>query len=268
MKINANGTEISVVLNNSNTSDYISINDIAKYSNPENPRYVIQNWMRNKNTIEFLGTWETLYNKNFNRVQFDTFKNDADLNRFITTPQKWITSTNAIGIISKAGRYGGTYAHSDIAFEFASWISPEFKLYIIKDYQRFKQDKVQRQSIGWDTKRELSKVNYKIHATTISTSPLMPDISCELIAGRAEDVLKTTPGSECALNALAIDNPLEYALITQTEVELYVRIRPYYELVEFVSTIPGITELNSTIVLAETCIDMAVFDDAAHLCSW
>ena len=128
VKIKANGNEIALLTSN---TDYISLTDIAKYRDSENPRYIIQNWLRNKSTIEFLGVWEQMNNSNFNRVEFDTVKNEAGLNSFLMSPKKWIETTNAVGIKSTAGRYGGTYAHSDIAFEFASWISPEFKLYII-----------------------------------------------------------------------------------------------------------------------------------------
>lgn len=128
-------------------NEFISLTDIAKYKNSYDPRYAIQNWMRNRNTIEFLGIWEMLSNPNFNRVQFEAVKNEAGLNRFIMTPTKWIEEMNAIGIVSKAGRYGGTYAHADIAFEFASWISAEFKVYIIKDYQRLKKEENSRLSL-------------------------------------------------------------------------------------------------------------------------
>ena len=137
VKIKANGNEIALLTSD---TDYISLTDIAKYKDSENPRYIIQNWLRNKSTIEFLGVWEQMNNSNFNRVEFDTVKNEAGSNSFVLTPQKWIETTNAVGIKSTAGRYGGTYAHSDIACEFASWISPEFKLYIIQDYQRLKQE--------------------------------------------------------------------------------------------------------------------------------
>ncbi len=150
-------------------NDYISLTDIAKYKNNDDPRFVIQNWMRNRNTLEFIGLWEVLNNENFNRVQFDTYRNEAGLNRFIMTPQKWINSTNAIGIISKAGKYGGTYAHYDIAMEFASWISAEFKLYIIQDYKRLKSDENSRLSLNWNLNREISKINYKIHTDAIKT---------------------------------------------------------------------------------------------------
>ena len=148
-------------------NDYISLTDIARYKNSDDPRFVIQNWMRNRNTLEFIGLWEALNNSNFNRVQFDTFRNEAGLNRFTMTPQKWIESTNAIGIIAKPGRYGGTYAQYDIAMESASWISPEFKLYIIQDYKRLKADENSALSLGWNLNREISKINYKIHTDAI-----------------------------------------------------------------------------------------------------
>ncbi len=148
-------------------NDYISLTDIAKYKNTDDPRFVIQNWMRNRNTLEFIGLWEVLNNPNFNRVQFDTFRNEAGLNRFTMTPNKWIESTDAIGIVSKAGRYGGTYAHYYIAMEFASWLSPEFKLYIIQDYKRLKEDENSKLSLTWNLHREISKINYKIHTDAI-----------------------------------------------------------------------------------------------------
>lgn len=162
-------------------NEYISLTDIAKYRNTDDPRFVIQNWMRNRNTLEFIGLWEVLNNKNFNRVQFDTFRKDAGLNRFIMTPQKWMDSTNAIDIISKAGRYGGTYAHYDIAMEFASWISPEFKLYIIQDYKRLKSDENSKLSLGWNLNREISKINYKIHTDAIKEY-LLKDLSNEQLS--------------------------------------------------------------------------------------
>lgn len=164
--INANGIPVRTLLFDGQ-NDFISLTDIAKYKNPNDPRFVIQNWLRNRNTIEFLGIWETLSNPNFNRVEFDTFKSQSGLNSFSLTPQNWIDKTNAIGIQSKSGRYGGTYAHTDIAFEFASWISAEFKLYIIKDYQRLKSDESTRLSLDWNVKRSISKMNYKIHTDAI-----------------------------------------------------------------------------------------------------
>lgn len=162
-------------------NDYISLTDIAKYKNTDNPRFVIQNWMRNRNTLEYIGLWEILNNPNFNRVQFDTFKNEAGLNRFTMTPQKWIDLTNAIGIISKSGRYGGTFAHKDIAFKFASWLSAEFELYIIKDYQRLKDDENSKLSLNWNLNREISKINYKIHTDAIKTY-LLGDLTKEQLS--------------------------------------------------------------------------------------
>ena len=162
-------------------NDYISLTDIARYKNTDDPRFVIQNWMRNRNTLEFIGLWEALNNADFNRVQFDTFRNEAGLNRFTMTPQKWIDSTNAIGIISKSGRYGGTYAHYDIAMEFASWISPEFKLYIIQDYKRLKNDEKSKLSLSWNLHREISKINYRIHTDAIKTY-LLADLTSEQLS--------------------------------------------------------------------------------------
>ena len=158
-------------------NEFISLTDIAKYRNSGDPRFVIQNWMRNRNTVEFLSVWEELHNPDFNRVQFEAVKEEAGLNRFVMTPAKWIEQTNAIGIVSKAGRYGGTYAHSDIAMAFASWISPEFQLYIMKDYRRLKQDENSRLSLNWNLNRELSKINYKIHTDAIKENLIPPELT-------------------------------------------------------------------------------------------
>lgn len=177
MKINANGTEISVILSSENQNDYISLTDIAKYKNPRNAFQVINNWMRIRSTIEYLGLWEEINNPNFKPLEFERFKYEAGSNAFTLSPQQWINTTNAIGIASKSGRYGGTFAHSDIAFEFASWISPEFKLYIIKDYQRLKLDEAKRLEIGWDIKRELSKINYRIHTDAIKEFLITPELT-------------------------------------------------------------------------------------------
>lgn len=160
-------------------NEYISLTDIARYRNSDDPRFAIQNWMRNRNTIEFLGLWESLHNPNFNRVQFDTFRTEAGLNRFVMTPSKWVEHTAAIGIVSKAGRYGGTYAHSDIAMEFASWISAEFKLYLMKDYRRLKFDENSRLSLSWNLNREISKLNYRVHTDAIQQNLLPPDLTRE-----------------------------------------------------------------------------------------
>lgn len=177
MKINANGTEISVISNESFNEDYLCLTDLARRKNPYEPKDVVKNWLRLRSTIEFLGLWEEFYNPDFKGVEFDTFKNEAGSNAFTLTPQRWIEKTNAIGIISKSGRNGGTFAHRDIAFEFASWISPEFKLYVIKDYQRLKAEEAQRLEIGWDTKRELSKINYRIHTDAIKEFLITPELT-------------------------------------------------------------------------------------------
>lgn len=156
-----------------NKDDYFSLTDIAKYKNPEDPRFVIQNWMRRIDTIQYIGLWEQLNNPNFNRVEFDTFRSEAGHNYFTMTPKKWIDGVNAIGIISKAGKYnGGTYAHKDIALQFASWISPEINLYIIKEFQRLKAD--EQKQLGWTVKRELSKINYRIHTDAIKDNIIIP----------------------------------------------------------------------------------------------
>ena len=174
--IHANGIDIRIYTTDFQ-NEYISLTDIAKYKNSEDPRFVIQNWMRNRDTIEFLGLWEILSNPDFNRVQFEAVKKDAGLNRFVMTPSRWCEEMNSIGIQSKAGRYGGTYAHSDIAFEFASWISPEFKLYIIKDYKRLKSEENSRLSMNWNLNRELSKLNYRIHTDAIKANLIPPELT-------------------------------------------------------------------------------------------
>lgn len=179
-QISAKGFSIQVYTEDFK-NDYISLTDIAKYKNTDDPRFVIQNWMRNRNTLEFIGLWEALNNPNFNRVQFDTFRNEAGLNRFTMTPSKWIESTGAIGIVSKSGRYGGTYAHYDIAMEFASWISAEFKLYLIQDYKRLKSDENSRLSLSWNLHREISKINYKIHTDAIKEY-LLSDLTNEQLS--------------------------------------------------------------------------------------
>lgn len=175
--INANGVEIGVIGNIADESAYISLTDIARYKNPDDAAGVISNWLRNRNTLDYLGLWEQIHNPNFKLLEFEGFRNSSGDNAFTISPQKWIKETDAVGIVSKSGRYGGTYAHSDIAFEFASWISPEFKLYIIKDYQRLKKDEAERKVIGWDEKRALSKINYHIHTDAVQKYLLTDDLS-------------------------------------------------------------------------------------------
>lgn len=177
MKLNANGTEISIIHDQLFENDYLSLTDLARRKNPYEPKDVVKNWLRLRSTIEFLGLWEKLYNTQFKGVEFDTFKNESGSNSFTLTPQRWIEKTNAIGMISKSGRGGGTYAHTDIAFEFASWISPEFKLYVIKDYQRLKQIEAEHLETGWNTKRELSRINYHIHTDAIKEFLITPELT-------------------------------------------------------------------------------------------
>ena len=178
-KLVVKGAEISVQWN-SERDDFISLTDIAKLKDSDNPRYIIQNWLRNRNTIEFLGVWESLYNPSFNRVEFDAFRSQAGLNSFVMTPQKWVEATGAIGIVSKAGRYGGTYAHKEIAFEFASRISVEFKLYLVKEFERLKTEEMKQ--LGWDIKRNLAKINYRIHTDAIKENLIPPELSAKQVS--------------------------------------------------------------------------------------
>lgn len=150
-------------------ADYLSLTDIAKFKNAEHSDDVIRNWLRNRNTVEFLGVWERLNNPQFNPVEFDGIRIQTGLNSFTLTPKQWIEKTGAIGIRSQAGRYGGTFAHKDVAFEFASWVSVEFKLYLIKEFQRLKDDENHRLSLAWDLNRTLSKLNYRIHTDAVKT---------------------------------------------------------------------------------------------------
>lgn len=173
--IHAKGMDIAIYTEDFQ-NEFISLTDIARYKSDE-PKDVIKNWMRSKDTIEFLGLWEQLHNDKFKGVEFDSFRNQAGSNAFTLSPQKWIDSTNAIGIVSKSGRNGGTFAHSDIAFEFASWISAEFKLYIIKDYKRLKNDESSRLSLGWNLNREISKLNYRIHTDAIKENLIPPELT-------------------------------------------------------------------------------------------
>ena len=165
--------------------DYICITDIAKQKNDEDPNGVIGNWMRNRNTIEFLGIWESLYNPNFNPIEFEGFRKEAGLNAFTMSPTKWVESTRAIGIKAVSGRYGGTYAISDIAFEFASWVSVEFKLYLVREFQRLKAD--EQKQLAWSAKRELSKINYRIHTDAIMANLIPAEVTREQAAMKYAD---------------------------------------------------------------------------------
>ena len=171
-KITVQNTNISII--NVDGEDYVSITDLARHKS-DDPTAVIGNWMRNRNTIEFLGIWENLYNPDFKPLEFEGFRKEAGLNAFTLSPQKWIETTCAIGLISKSGRYGGTFAHKDIAFKFASWISVEFELYIVKEFQRLKEQ--EQAQIGWSAKRELSKINYHIHTDAIKQHLIPQEIT-------------------------------------------------------------------------------------------
>lgn len=172
--------------------DFISLTDIARVKNPNEPKDVVKNWLRTRSTIEFLGLWERINNPNFKGVEFDTFKNEAGTNSFTLSPNKWIEATGAIGIKSSAGRTGGTFAHKDIAFEFASWVSAEFKLFLIKEFQRLKDEEITSKSLEWNLTRSLSKINYRIHTDAIAQN-LIPSqittIQTGLIYASEADVL-------------------------------------------------------------------------------
>lgn len=179
-KFNVKGYEI--VTFKKNDDDYISLTDIAKFRDTDRTDYIIQNWLRNRNTIELLGFWEKMYNPNFNPIEFEGFKKQAGLNSFVLTPKQWIERTSAIGVVSKSGRYGGgTFAHKDIAFEFASWISVEFKLYVIKEFQRLKEDENNRLKLEWNLQRTLAKINYRIHTDAIKDKLIPHELTKEQI---------------------------------------------------------------------------------------
>ncbi len=185
-KITVQNTEITVIIHED--KDYISLTDMVR--DIENGLALIEKWLRNKNTIEFLGIWEEMYNPDFNSPEFEGIKNEAGLNRFILSVKQWTEKTNSKGIFAKAGRYGGTYAHKDIAFEFASWVSPQFKLYLLKEFQRLKEQE-QRQ-IGWTAKRELSKINYRIHTHAIKQNLIPAEVTAKqasIIYANEADVL-------------------------------------------------------------------------------
>ncbi len=172
--------------------NYISLTDLARYKDKERTDYIIQNWMRNTNTILFLGTWEYLNNPNFNSIEFDGFKNESGTNAFVMTPKKWIAATKAIGVISKQGRYNsGTFAHPDIAFEFASWLSPEFKLYLITEFERLKTNEAYQYKVEWSATRLLSKVNYIVHTDAIKKCivPTLTEKQKQFVYAEEADVL-------------------------------------------------------------------------------
>ena len=171
--------------------EFISLTDLARYTDEDDPRYPIQNWMRNKDVISYLGLWESIHNENFKGVEFDTFKNEAGSNKFKISPQKWIRETNAIGMISKSGNNGGTFARSDIALEFASWLSPEFKLYVIQEFQRLKKNEAYQNKIDWHANRVLAKVSYVVHTDAIKSIivPTLTEKQKKFVYAEEADVL-------------------------------------------------------------------------------
>lgn len=190
-KISAKGTEISI-LSKGNDDDYISLTDIARYKNTHYPSEVIQNWLRNRSTVEFLGLWERIHNPDFNYLEFEVIELEAGHNAFVLTPKRWIEAVGAIGMVSKQGRYASTFAHKDIAFKFASWISAEFELYIIKDYQRLKADENSKISLDWNVNRILAKVNYRLHTDAIRDNLIPPKLTSKeksIVYANEADVL-------------------------------------------------------------------------------
>ncbi|MBI2334318.1 KilA-N domain-containing protein [Candidatus Daviesbacteria bacterium] len=221
-KIIAKG--IKVYTFKQNAIDYISLTDIARYKDKERTDYIIQNWMRNRDTIEFLGIWEQINNPNFKPIEFDGLRKNAGLNSFSLTPKRWIFSVNAIGIIAKSGRYGGgTFAHKDIAFEFASWISAEFKLFLIKEFQRLKEEENERLALGWDVKRQLTKINYLIHTDSIKENLIPRSVTknqAKVIYASEADILNVALFGKTAKdwrdkNSNSDGNIRDYADVTQ-----------------------------------------------------
>lgn len=188
-ELNVMNNKVSVI--RVNNTDYISLTDLARYANPQEPKIPIQTWMRNKDVVAYLGLWESIYNENFKGHEFTTFEQAAGKNSFYMSPQKWIKETNAIGIISKSGNHGGTYAHSDIALEFASWLSPEFKLYVIQEFERLKKTESYQEKIEWQASRLLSKVNYIIHTDAIKNYiiPELTEYQKKFVYANEADVL-------------------------------------------------------------------------------
>ena len=219
--IKVQGSTVTVLSHNQ--QDSICLTDIAKFKNHEHPDDVIRNWLRSRNTVEFLGLWERLNNPSFNPVEFDGIRMQTGLNSFVLTPKQWIEKTGAVGITSSAGRYGGTFAHKDIAFEFASWVSVEFKLYLIKEFQRLKEDENRRLSLAWNLNRTLSKLNYRIHTDAIKAhlipAAVTPSQAAATYASEA-DLLNVALFGQTAkqwrdVNPKLEGNMREYATIEQ-----------------------------------------------------
>ena len=213
----------AVAVLSQNQQDIICLTDIAKFKNPDHPDDVIRNWLRSRNTVEFLGVWDRLNNPSFNPVEFDGIRMQTGLNSFVLTPKQWIEKTGAVGITSSAGRYGGTFAHKDIAFEFASWVSVEFKLYLIKEFQRLKDDENDRLKLGWNLQRTLSKINYRIHTDAIRETLIPSSVSkaqASLVYANEADLLNVALFGQTAkqwrdANRVAEGNIRDHALLEQ-----------------------------------------------------
>ena len=216
-KINVQGNEIVIYKHESN--DYISLTDIARYKDPEHIDVIIQNWLRNRNTIELLGFWEIINNPDFKPLEFEGFRKQAGLNSFVLTPKRWIETTNAIGIVSKSGRNGGTFAHQDIALEFASWISIEFKLYIIKEFQRLKDDENNRLKLEWNLQRTLAKINYHIHTDAIKETLIPKEVS------KHQAALILPMRRICSIRRCSALLPKSGASVTATKAATYVTMQ-------------------------------------------
>jgi hypothetical protein len=219
--IEVKGSSITIL--SRKEEDYISLTDIARYKNAEHTDDLVRGWLRNRNTVEFLGVWERLNNPGFKPVEFDGIRMEAGLNSFALTPKQWIEKTGAVGIISKAGRYGGTYAHKDIAFEFASWISVEFRLYLIKEFQRLKADESRRLSLAWNLNRTLTKLNYRIHTDAIKVHLIPAEVTpaqAAITYATEADVLNVALFGQTAkqwrdANPKLVGNMREYATVEQ-----------------------------------------------------
>lgn len=224
--ITVKGVDVSITTRNE--QDYISLTDMVKKFGDES---ILYNWLRNRNTIEFLGIWEQLYNPDFKPIEFDRFRSEAGLNSFALSPKKWMDATGAIGIYAKSGRGGGTYAHRDIAFESGSWLSPEFKLYLIKEFQRLKDEESRADSLEWNFQRTLAKVNYKIHTDAIKEKliPLQPG-EREIVGQMLRTNEQFTLASETGLKEQRLEDYIVHALVDFDDIDYFTHADLLYDL--------------------------------------
>ena len=254
-KIEVKGVTIAIL--SASSKDFISLTDIAKYKNLERSDYVLQNWMRNRSTIEFMGLWERFNNPIFNSIEFDGIKNSAGSNSFSLTPKNWISATNAIGIVSKTGRYGGTFAHIDIAFEFASWMSAEFKFYLIKEFQRLKIEESDRLKLDWNLQRTLSKINYHIHTDAIKQNLIPKEISGKesaIVYASEADVLNMALFGKTAAQWRFENSKIEGNIRDHTTLEQLV-VLTNLESINAVFIQQGLTQQTRLIKLNKIAID-------------